>query len=444
MNYTPRLMEPLCRKALHDGKVLVLLGARQTGKTTLVRHLLEGVPEGRRVFLNMDDVFLRDRLCATEGLLQRTVEERAGMPLTAMNVRFLLVIDEAQTAPALFERVKALVDDFGERLAIILTGSSVLGLHDPVAESLAGRARILHLHPFTLAEARLHRHPTLQGPGDVASAVSSLLSGRFDSEVFRTLEERCRWHPVEKRALVRELLTHPLFPEPCGQGEPEAWVRDYLATYLEKDIQALSAVGNVALFRSCLRQLAALAGNPLKWEVAAQQVGTTSVTLRKYVGLMEQTLNVVVLSAFAVNPVVRVIRAPKVYLADPGMMWGLRGYEDRRLLEATGMLGTYMESLVVAELGKWCAMEPTSPTMRFWTKTTVSEVDIVISNRGFHIPVEVKLSDRFDRSWLRGLDAFDADHGHLGLAIPYRIILYLGDPRIVDNRTYALPLWGLM
>lgn len=444
MNYTPRLLEAQCRQALADRKVLVLLGARQTGKTTLVRHLVDGVDERRRLFLNMDDAFLRDRLCTTEGLLLRTIEEQAGVPLHAISSQFFLVVDEAQKAPRLFEQIKALVDAHRERLAVVLTGSSVLELHDPVAESLAGRARILHLHPFTLHEAFTHTYPSLGTPESPAPLLASLLSGRFDEQTFRALEERCRWHSREKRAFVRSVLTHPLFPEPASQVGPEAWIRDYLSTYFEKDIQALSAVGNVALFRACLRQLAAHCGNPLKWETAAQQVGTTSVTLRKYAGLMQQTLNLIALSAFAVNPVVRVTRAPKLYLADQGLLWGLRGYEDLPLLEATGMLGIYMESAVVAELAKWAALESTSPELRFWSKTSVSEVDVVLSNRGFHIPIEIKLSDQFERSWLRGLDAFDADHQRLGLVIPYRIVVYQGEPARLDARTFALPWWAFI
>jgi len=139
-------------------------------------------------------------------------------------------------------------------------------------------------------------------------------------------------------------------------------------------------------------------GSPLKWETAAQQIGMTSVTLRKYVGLLEQTLNVITLAPFAVNPVARVVRAPKVYLLDQGLTWGLRGYEDARLLEVSGMLGTYMELACIAELAKWCLLEPTSPELRFWSKTSVSEVDLVISNRGFHVPFEIRLARLLHRA----------------------------------------------
>lgn len=243
---------------------------------------------------------------------------------------------------------------------------------------------------------------------------------------------------------MEDHLRFPLFPESSTSPEPEQWLRDYLATYLEKDVRSLATVGNVALFRAAIRQIAARTGSTMKWETAAQEIGTTSVTLRKYAGLIEQTLNLVRLAPFAVNPVKRVIKAPKLYLIDTGLMWALRGFEDLRLLEASGMLGLYAEQLAIAEVAKWCSLEPTLPELRFWSKTATSEVDLVVSNRGYHIPFEIKRGHSFLRRWLRGLDAFDADHRNLGIEIPYRIVLHFGEPAHPDERTWVLPVWALV
>ncbi len=440
--YTPRLIEPLCRAALEARKILVLIGARQTGKSTLSAALLSDVAEDRKLLLNLDDPFLRDRLVGEEGALVAAIERKAGRPWSAVE-RFHLVVDEAQRAPGLFEILKALHDRDRHRLSIIVTGSSALGIHDPVAESFAGRARILVLHPFSLAEGFAHARGESAAGGRLAPLMSNLLTGTFEAQDFEALVQRARWSAVERRAYAASHLRHPLFPEPSSSEQPELWVRDYLSTYIEKDVQSLAAVGNVALFRACLRQVAARTGSPFKWEPAAQEVGTTSVTLRKYAGLMEQTYNLQRLGAFAVNPVKRVIKAPKLYLSDPGLLWGLRGFEDLRLLEASGMLGAYMELAVISEVTKWCALEPTAPELRFWSKTAVSEVDLVVSNRGYHVPFEIKLGERFQRKWLRGLDAFEADHASLGLAIPYRVLVHNGEPARLDERTFLIPLWCL-
>jgi predicted AAA+ superfamily ATPase len=420
----------------------VLIGARQTGKSTLAWKIFEHVQEGRKLYLNMDDPFLRDRLVQTEGLLVRMIEEKAGRPMSALE-EFHLVIDEAQKAPALFEIVKDLYDSNPERLRVLFTGSSALAIHDPVAETLAGRARIIQVPPFTLSEGFAHQRgedPTRDG---LAGMLSRLLCGRFTTADFNALGERARWHAADRRKWVEEHLRFPLFPEPSTSRQPEVWLRDYMSTYQEKDIQSLASVGNLTIFRSCIRQVAARTGSPIKWETMAQEVGTTSVTLRKYVGLMEQTFTLVRLGTFALNPVKRVIRAPKLYPVDPGLLWGLRGFEDLRLLKVSGMLGAFAELLAIVEIAKWCSFEPTSPEMRFWSKTAVSEVDLVVSNRGFHIPFEIKLGRKLDRSWLRGLDAFDKDHRDLQLEIPYRIILHMGEPDQLDDRTYLLPLWML-
>ena len=440
--YTRRHAERLCRKALEDGKVLVLTGARQTGKSTLVVELLADVEETEKLILSLDDPFLRDRLVGTPGSLVRAMEEKAGRPWEKVD-RFHLVLDEAQKAPALFEVVKGLYDADREKLRVVLTGSSALAIHDPVAETLAGRCRIHTLHPFTLSEAFAHSRGEDPTRGELPSILSRLLRGRFTDEDFDALVERSRWAGAERRRWLAEHLRFPLFPEPSPSPEPEQWLADYLTTYLEKDVQSLATLGNVALFRAAVRQIAARVGSTMKWETAAQEIGTTSVTLRKYAGLMAETRNLLRLAPFAANPVKRVVKAPKLYLVDNGLLWALRGFEDQRLLEASGMLGVYAEQSAIVEIAKWCAFEPTSPELRFWTKTAASEVDLVVSNRGYHVPFEVKLGKTFEGRWLRGLDAFEADHQSLGLEIPYRIVLHFGEPRRLDPRTFVLPLWAL-
>jgi len=440
--YTRRTIESRCHKALKDHKILVLLGARQVGKSTLVREMLARVPERDRLILSLDDPFLRDRLVNTEAALSTAIETKAGRPLEKLSC-FYLVIDEAQKAPALFERIKALYDSHRDRLRVVLTGSSALEIHDPVAETLAGRARIEFLHPFSLAEGFAHARGEDPSTDPFTPYTTRMLSGRFTTGDFDAIIQRARFETAHRKAWTRSRLLHTLYPEPSVDEQPEQWLRDYLATYLEKDVQSLASVGNVALFRACVRQVAARVGNPLKWETLAQEVGTNSVTLRKYVGLMEQTQVLIRLGTFALNPTKRVIRAPKVYLGDPGLLWALRGFEDLPLLEASGMLGTYVEQLGIAEVAKWCAFEPTGPELRYWHKTKVSEVDLVVSNRGYHIPIEIKLGQQFKPAWLRGLDAFDRDHLPMGLQIPYRFILHFGEPLQVDERTYVLPLWAL-
>lgn len=440
--YTPRHAESLCRKALEDRKVLVVTGARQTGKSTLVTELLAGVEETEKLILSLDDPFLRDRLVGTPGSLVRAMEEKAGRPWDKVT-RFHLVLDEAQKAPALFEVVKSLYDADREKLRVVLTGSSALAIHDPVAETLAGRSRIHTLYPFTLSEAFSHARGEDPTRGDLAAILSRLLCGRFMDEDFDALVERSRWAGADRRHWLDEHLRFPLFPEPSPSADPEQWLSDYLVTYLEKDVQSLATLGNVALFRASIRQIAARVGSTMKWETAAQEIGTTSVTLRKYAGLMEETRNLLRLAPFTANPVKRVIKSPKLYLVDSGLLWALRGFEDQRLLEASGMLGVYAEQLAIVEVAKWCSLEPTAPELRFWSKTAASEVDLVVSNRGYHIPFEIKLGRSYENRWLRGLDTFEADHRSLGLEVPYRIVLHFGEPQRPDPRTFVLPLWAL-
>ena len=442
MSFTRRHLQNVCRRALESGKVLVLLGARQTGKSTLVREMLADVPDRQKLVLLLDDPFLRDRLTQVEGELIRAIEAQAQLPWSELE-DFYVVLDEVQKAPALFEMVKLLYDTGGGRVRWILTGSSALAIHDPVAETLAGRARMHLLHPFTLSEGFAHVEGEKTRLEELAEPMSRLLRGAMTSDDFDGLVERARWKSRERQQFLDRQLRWPLFPEPSAEDQPELWLRDYLGTYLEKDVQSLATVGNVALFRACMAQIAARVGSIFKWETAAQEIGTTSVTLRKYVGLMEQTFNLLRLGPFGANPVKRVIKSPKLFFFDNGLLWALRGYEDERLLRRSGMFGVYAEQLALVEIAKWCALEPTAPKLSFWSKTAVSEVDLIVSNRGYHIPFEIKLGRNFEKRWLRGLDAFEKDHRALDLEIPYRIVLHRGEPARPDERTFVLPIWAL-
>ncbi len=140
----------------------------------------------QKLFLNLDDPFLRDRLESAEVSLVSLIEEKAGRPFDAIEL-FHLVLDEAQKAPKLFEVVKALYDAHKSRLRILLTGSSALGIHDPVAETMAGRVRIYEIPPFHLSEAFAHARGQNPTTGPLPSLMSRLLRGQFTSEDFAAL-----------------------------------------------------------------------------------------------------------------------------------------------------------------------------------------------------------------------------------------------------------------
>ena len=107
------------------------------------------------------------------------------------------------------------------------------------------------------------------------------------------------------------------------------------------------------------------------------------------------------------------------------------------------VLGAYAEPPSSTKSPAGVRSNPTTPELRFWAKTAASEVDLVVSNRGYHIPFEIKLGATFNPRWLHGLDAFDRDHRHLGVEVPYCFIVHSGEPEVVDERTFAMPLWLL-
>lgn len=401
----PRAAAAALAAAMRAAPVVVLLGARQTGKTTLVRALpqLAGRP-----YLTLDDFDLRAQAESDpEALLERAPA---------------LVIDEVQRARDLLIAVKRAVDrDHPRRPGrFVLTGSANLLMLERIAETLAGRAVYVTLWPFTRRERRgLAR----------AGAWSELLGARFAA--WRGVLAGCAGPREDWRAAAR-LGGLPVPARELADADARAlWFSGYVQTYLERDLQALRAVENLADFRRLMRAACLRAGGLLNQAELGRDVGISQPQVHRFMNLMEASYQAVRLPAYSANRTRRLIKAPKLYWCDTALALHLAGEAEPR--------GAHLENLVLADLLAWRDLQPRRPEILYWRTAAGQEVDFVVETPQRLLPIEVKSAARVSPADARGLEAFlDEYSGRADGAL----LLYGGnDVFPLTRRVLAAPWW---
>lgn len=368
------------RGALERFPVVSLLGARQVGKSTLVRMLVEGGWDAQ--VLTLDDF---DLLSMATRDPQGFVDGLAGP----------VVIDEVQRAPDLLRAVKRAVDADRRPGRFLLTGSANLLTMKGIAESLAGRVRPFELLPLSLAEIRRR------------NGGSSPLDALFDAKDGPDLLARFPETDAlrERGDLVAAVLRggYPdavLAPSDAARSE---WLEAYRRTYLERDLRDVAQVRDLVAFGQLLTAVAATSGDLLNASRLSRDLGVQLNTVRRHLDLLETTYQLFRLAPYQVNVRRRVVKTPKVFFTDTGLAAHLIGARDAPTLELLGRTGPLFESWVAGELRKLCAQGPTPTDLFFWRTHAGDEVDFVLA-RGVRLAaLEVKLTRSLRTEDLDGL-----------------------------------------
>ncbi len=444
MKIIPRIFDGYFEKSLQSPLITVVIGPRQSGKTTTVNSFLDGIPDNRRFYLNLDSLFERNRISDKETYLQDKVEETLGFTLDRLKEKFYLFIDEAQKLPVIFETLKILYDGYSPHLKLIVSGSSSLELLDKTSETLAGRVQILRVYPFSMSEASLYEElDDLQCAGGI---YNSILSGTLDpgqlAELIRNHKPRSR----KKLQLIDRLLTRSLFPPTFSRITEEAmprWLMDYIDTYLEKDMRSLRDIGNFDGYRKVVAQLSARVGSLLEYNKLGADAGVNQITAKKYVTIWQESLIGFLLDPFFMNLSTRIKKSKKVYFFDNALIWALSGFKERQLIEAAGQIGHYFENLIISDFVKWGINMENPVSFFFWEKSQTSEIDLVLNTRGMTIPIEIKYTDKPDRKHLRSIETFKENHKGKDLKIPFSLIIYRGDFMQLNDNVFCIPAWAL-
>lgn len=399
----PRLLQPALTRALAHAPVVVVSGARQTGKSTLV----EALP-GRR-YMTLDDL--------------DTLERAQREPDALLTGDRPITIDEIQRAPQLLHAIKRAVDKRRSAGRFVLTGSADLRLMKAVSESLAGRVVHLGLRPMTHGELL----------GEARAGVWNELLASKDEDWPALISAR-RSKRADWRTLARIGGYPTVAHELDDDGARMQWFAGYAQTYLERDLREVSAVASLVDFRRLMRAACLRLGNVVNQTELGRDVGLPQPTIRRHLGLLELSYQLVSLASFAVNRTKRLIKSPKLYWGDTGLAMFLAGETEPR--------GAHLENLVLADLLAWAGAEVDAPSVLFWRTTTGEEVDFVIESRRAVLPIEVKSSARVKLDDARGLLAFHGEHGRRSRA---GLLLHEGSQiEWLTDRVLAAPWWSVL
>lgn len=401
----PRLVTRSLLDRLRVMPAVVVTGARQTGKSTLVQDL---VPGGRSYF-SLDDLDVVDAA-------RRDPEALVGGsgPVT---------LDEVQREPDLLHAVKRAIDKDRKPGRFLLTGSANLLLMRKVSESLAGRASYLALWPMTRREQR--------GLGR-CGLWDELLATR-DQNWLDLLAAQPD-EPEDWRALARR----GGFPTPAVHltkaADRAVWFDGYVRTYLERDLQELSAVAALPDFRRLMRAACFRLGQLLNQTELGRDVALPQPTVHRYLNLLETSYVLVRLPAYAVNRTKRLIKSPKLYWGDTGVAL--------HLAEGADPNGAHLENLVLQDLLAWRDARLEQAELFYWRTTIGEEVDFVIEAGGRLLPIEVKASGRPRLGDARHLRTFRAEYGRKARAA---LLLHTGKTlEWIAPDVLAVPWWRVL
>ena len=408
LHYLPRVAAGLLERALAASPVVVLMGARQTGKSTLVESepFLED-----RLYLTLDDLETREHARMAAGDLLGSAPR--------------LTLDEVQHEPALLLAVKRAVDEERPRRngRFVLTGSANLLLMHRVSETLAGRATYVNLWPMTRRE-RLG----LGAPGIWTELLSVPTPEWID-----LLESRPSV-PADWRDEVRRGGYPTPAVELASDDARSLWFDGYLRTYLERDLQTMAAIGNLVDFRRLMRAACLRVGTTVNQTELGRDTRIPRATVQRYLNLLETSFQLVRLEPYSVNRTKRLVKTPKLYWSDPALARWLSG--------APSPSGAHLESLALLDLLAWRDSHVPAPEVLYWRTSTNLEVDFVIEIGSRLLPIEVTATANPGYSDTRGLRAFREEYPEQCIG---GLLLHGGtDTRWLSDRILALPWWRVL
>ncbi|MDR2571554.1 MAG: ATP-binding protein [Oscillospiraceae bacterium] len=388
--------------------VVMVTGARQVGKTTLLKHLAESA----RNFVTLD--IPENRIMA--------VEEPAAF---FQKYKPPLIIDEFQYAPNLLPYIKAYVDEHKICGCFWLTGSQSFVSMQNVSESLAGRVGIVNL--FSLSN----------------SEISGSLFDNYETSFDTLLARFNKTQKVSRRELFEKMVKGGM-PRLYERADirTDDYFGSYFQTYLSRDIKDLSQVADELSFYKFMRVCAGLTASHVDYTNISKKVGITVNKAKEWVSILVSSGIIILLSPYFSNSLKRVIKTPKLYFMDMGLLCYLYGIDDADVLEKLSNSGAFFENYVISEVYKSFVNTGLRPSLYYYRDTNNrKEIDLLIERNGVLYPIEIKESANPGKNAIKNFDAI-APVTNTGMTIGTgNIICSSNDIYPIGNDTWAVPHW---
>lgn len=379
MQYHPRIIEAKLEEYLRFFPVVGLTGPRQSGKSTLLLHLLKDYR-----YVTFDDY--------------RVVESFYTDPQKFIRIYSNKVIfDEVQKAPELFNYIKIEVDrDRNNYGKFILTGSSQFTLVSKISESLAGRIGLLSLLPYQLSELPKKCWP------------DSVFKGGYPELANRSYQ---------------------LFSD---------WFDAYLATYVNKDVSAIAHIGDIRDFQRLIRLLAANTAQILNMSRFANDIGVDIKTIKRWLGILEASYIIFLLPSYYRNLGKRIVKSPKIYFYDVGLVSFLTGIQNHEHFINGPMSGAIFENYIISEIVKKELHYKTHAELFYYRTSHGEEIDLIVDRKNYKELIEIKITETFRPKMTATIEKFlePGDKGYLlynGEKVPF-----VSNIEVINYKTYLL------
>jgi len=328
-------------------KAIAVIGPRQSGKTTLVKATF---PKKKYISLENPD----NRNFALEdprGFLQN-------FPNGA-------ILDEIQRVPSLFSYLQEILDNNTTKGLFILTGSNNFLLQENIAQTLAGRIGYLTLLPFTISEIKPY-----------------IINKKTDNEIIFN-----GFYP-------------PIFDQ---QIKPTDWYPNYIRTYIERDVRQIKNINNLITFENFIKVLAGRTGQELNLNAISIEVGVDLKTIKSWLSILESSFIIYLLKAHHKNFKKTIVKRPKIYFYDVGLVCSLLGIRKVSHLDNNPFKGAIFETMVVVEMVKYFTNKGIEPPIYYWRDKTGHEIDVLIDTSRNIYPIEIKSGKTFTSNWFKNI-----------------------------------------
>ena len=375
MQYIQRELERKFEEASRFFKAVLVIGARQVGKSTLLKHMAR---EQNRTYVTMDNDLDRELALNDPVLFFQTYKPP-------------ILIDEIQKAPNLLNQIKIMCDESDERGRFWLTGSQRKKLMERSQETLAGRLGILRLYGLSQREKAGYLNPS-----------------NLDFSLQSLMERQEHLAQNDVGQIFRHIWQGGFADVQAASAEmAQTWYQSYIDNYLIADAVNDEGIKDVAGFRRMIRACAALVGQLVNCHTLAEAAGVSEPTVKKWLSILQDMDVIYLLEPYSNNELQRLVKTPKMYFCDTGLCAYLSRWLTPDTLMSGAANGHFFENYVVMELVRNYAYAPQPALLSFYRDDQAKEIDVFVEENGQIHPLEIKMSANPDKKEIRKFSVID-------------------------------------